>query len=229
MQNVHVDAMHLTPTTCAPPPQLPSSEESKCGGPVHVPCAAQRLLTSAPSSATAAAAGVPGPLRSGASDAAAHVRRLERAMSATPGPHHGATPCPGTHQIFVIVGGGDSCGNGEQACPHGRQGGPSAWVSAGRTSYVWLGGGDVVSGAREGAGAVIRVITHGVHVSDVRSGQRQAGRGEDAANAAGAPRKPPLSAASELSAVFTMAVAEPEPGNIPGVIGEDVEVCLWTT
>lgn len=223
-----MDTMHLTRATCASPQQMASSSAPSCSGstaaPSAVPCAAMRFIAAPPPS-SAAEEWSP----QHATEAAAHMRRLERAMASPSAAQHSAQTCPGTHRILLIVGSGHCTDRGDE-CGQPDPEVPSAWIGTARTSYVWLSNTDAQSGAQHAAAGIFRVVMHGLRAWDARpmhtpleSGDSWAGGpGRDAEGSS--QRKLPLSAASELSAVFTLAVAEPEVGNLPDNIGRDLEV-----
>lgn len=243
LQVLHVDTMHLSSSTCMPtqPPPGDDTCGTACGHSVTVPCAALPLLTAGPphaqtppaSSRDAQSDDAPGPANPSANPGAL-VRHLDRAMDEAP-----SQPCPGSHHVLLIP---DPTCSGSSGHPRAHTA-PSAWITSSRRTFVWLPCSSVTPAALDAVGRVFHIIMHGVHVSDLQpigtpsgSGNAAPCRGAgDCANSAGGGlgldaarreprRKLPISAASELSAVFTLAVAEPEPGNLPDSLGQVVEV-----
>eukprot|EP00892_Ulva_mutabilis_P002005 jgi/Ulvmu1/11805/UM080_0016.1 len=227
---LHVDSMHVLSPDCTPAPPQATESSAACSQRVSVPCAARQLLGPPPPFDPAAPASTARHSDTAAfppvSDAAAHVRQLQQAIEAG-----GAPVCPGTHHILLIVG-TDSSGRARstQGTPAAAE--PAVWIGSGRTSFVWLPGPDLASPLRGAIGKVFGAVMHGLHASDLQTAPQAAGP-EDGGVAPGPPggtgaaemerRKLPVSAASELSAVFTLAVAEPRPASLPDGIGHAIE------
>lgn len=87
-----------------------------------------------------------------------------------------------------------------------------AWLGASRSAWVWLQGGTVDGAARCAVRKVFSTVLHGFK-------QRSTG-------AVGSEARLPVSAASELTSVFTLAVAEPPLGVATWSIEDFVQVLL---
>ena len=90
-----------------------------------------------------------------------------------------------------------------------------AWLGASRSAWVWLQGDSIDGAARCAMGMVFREVLHGVE-------KHRTAHGEGIH--AGGQGRLPASAASELTSIFTLAIAEPPLGVASWSIEDAVQV-----